>query len=981
MCFYITIFLTLLTLSAGHDYVLLDNEVEIGNTNNPDPSDGQNVSSAGLPTGDFVITWYEINSTVATVKYVIINSNGKITHGPIDVSTDNTYYNNHPAVATDTTGGFAIIWNWKDQPSDKGSVNNVYVRYYDSKFIPGNPIRVNDFPPSAQPSYMNPTINLLSNGKFLCLWNPDIVPTFRTIYSQQLTPGAVELTSFSNFQISQSVNKIEMVASAASLGNGSFVTVWATNNYGASYEYDIAAIIRDENDYHIVKSQWKVDTTTGFLRQAPTVKANDTYFIIAWWDFSGDKIKAQLYDLTGNPGVSDYQVSTSAKCKYPAIETLGADGFVIMYKCGDFNTYFQFFKPNCSKDGGELLINTTPLQINNFPYLSYNKTTGRFVAVYASLEKAYAKILYKNTGLCSDFTVQITSLEGPFKIEFSDAPLIFVTSFPSNGVLKDSGGSSITSIAASSDEIYYWHNTTTDDFFNFSTKDGGTVCKVTLSVIPCYTSCLTCTATGISTDHKCLTCGIVYYKLSDIPTDCYNTTNSPKGYVLIGSTWEKCYNLCKTCNGPAATPDIDMKCTSCVDSYYHKEDSMTSCFQGDIPDYTFNGSIYTKKPKAVSCYSLCKTCTAYPVNLLVDMLCNSNSCIDGYFPKEDNLTSCFQGVVSGYQLEGSVYRKVIPSHSNLAPLNPPQNNCYKLCANCSGYPTNPSMDMLCLPNSCIGGYYPKVDKMTSCFNGSIPKFYLDGYVYQKCHPLCQSCSKYPTDPGVNMFCDSCIPGFYPKSDNPTSCFTGDLNEYYLDIDVYKKCYDSCISCNVYGTANNHSCKLCKEEYFPIEGLTNCYPKDEQIEGYTFYNSAFIKCFETCKTCKGPGSLAKPNCISCKDGHTCEPCGEIIYNNQCITSCPNTTVYDPSNNTCLFCKDKGKHQYQSTCVDNCPLGYTEIDHLCVTCDEAKLLNLNGVCIESCPLGYIKNMNLCSPSMIRPKFRGCVYRYNLSKRRQM
>jgi hypothetical protein len=47
---------------------------------------------------------------------------------------------------------------------------------------------------------------------------------------------------------------------------------------------------------------------------------------------------------------------------------------------------------------------------------------------------------------------------------------------------------------------------------------------------------------------------------------------------------------------------------------------------------------------------------------------------------------------------------------------------------------DPQTDMKCDPNSCIDGYYPKVNNMTSCFKGELPKYYLEGGISQKCLP-------------------------------------------------------------------------------------------------------------------------------------------------------------------------------------------------------------------------------------------------------
>ena len=41
-----------------------------------------------------------------------------------------------------------------------------------------------------------------------------------------------------------------------------------------------------------------------------------------------------------------------------------------------------------------------------------------------------------------------------------------------------------------------------------------------------------------------------------------------------------------------------------------------------------------------------------------------------------------------------------------------------------------------------------------------------------------------------------------------NCYN-ELEGYYLDINIYKKCYYSCKSCKIGGNNNNHNCLECK----------------------------------------------------------------------------------------------------------------------------------------------------------------------------
>lgn len=66
---------------------------------------------------------------------------------------------------------------------------------------------------------------------------------------------------------------------------------------------------------------------------------------------------------------------------------------------------------------------------------------------------------------------------------------------------------------------------------------------------PCYSSCATCSADGTASSMNCLTCANGYLPLSDFPTSCVNTT--PQNYYFNSSTnkYNPCFSSCLTCSG------------------------------------------------------------------------------------------------------------------------------------------------------------------------------------------------------------------------------------------------------------------------------------------------------------------------------------------------------------------------------------------------------------------------------------------------
>ena len=79
---------------------------------------------------------------------------------------------------------------------------------------------------------------------------------------------------------------------------------------------------------------------------------------------------------------------------------------------------------------------------------------------------------------------------------------------------------------------------------------------------------------------------------------------------------------------------------------------------------------------------------------------------------------------------------------------------------------------------------------------------------------CLSCPKVALDKGL---CTECSTNYYPK-ENDTSNLGEYINcykepeGYYLDNNFYKKCYESCKTCNTQGNHDNHKCLTCRENF-------------------------------------------------------------------------------------------------------------------------------------------------------------------------
>jgi hypothetical protein len=951
-----------------------------------------NPNIALLQNGNFVISWQAPkSSTTGDINNAIVKPDGSTVISPLGISTFESQFNCCASIASDPSGRYMILWNEGDNKKGSGTYSDVYVQIMNSSqgngFTPPTMMNKEDY--MLVGYNMDPFVTTITDTGFtsyVILWNKADSSGKSYIQGQQITANLFQQLPVKPADLSGAdIGKVAMSARAVDLGSKNFVMVYQT------MEKDISAqIIKGGSTFTTVKGEWRVNSDQTDIQKWPDVEAlhGKIGFVVVWMSSNVKEVKAQMYDINGiEVGVN----KTIANCQLPRIKSLGSDGFIIIYLCGATGNgevrgkmYTNTFDPI----GTEKVMSSRKLQ-NDYPPAIGVVSGSSLLLVYATSLNVYIRpFTYTNAVLCylSCGTCTVTGDSSNHQCLTCDtangySPLVddasfcykadnppsgyyfnidkwkvcyplctSCTTFPTDDTV-DMKCKSNSCVDGYYPKVDYMTSCFKDTIPGYHFDDSTHIYK------PCYSTCQTCTGIPIkdptldpTADMLCQSCKAGYYSKIDGMTNCYK--GQVDGYFLDGTTYQKCYSSCKTCSGyPANDPTTDisanMLCQTCNPGYYPKVDLSTSCYSGTIPGYVLDGSIYQKQS---SCYTLCETCKGYPTDATKDMLCKT--CKTGYYPKYDNMTSCFNGKIPGYTLVGSIYQK--------------EPDCYSPCKTCTGIPSNPSIDMLCEPNSCVSGYFPRVDKMTSCFQGVIPGFYFDGYVYQKCYRLCRTCTGYSSSPSADMKCESCINDYYPKADNLASCFTGDIDFYYLDRanKLYKKCNSSCLTCEEPTIdTTNHNCIKCNDGYFPLEGLpSNCFKPDDEVKGYYFDTTMFRQCYSSCKTCKTKGSLANPNCTSCKEGGKCDPCTDIIYKDQCISACPDGSVYDSPKATCLSCKDNKKLLYNSQCVDLCPSGYYNNTLICQECGNGGLFNLNGQCVDKCPKSFIVKSGTCISSII-------------------
>ena len=211
------------------------------------------------------------------------------------------------------------------------------------------------------------------------------------------------------------------------------------------------------------------------------------------------------------------------------------------------------------------------------------------------------------------------------------------------------------------------------------------------------------------------------------------------------------------------------------------------------------------------------------------------------------------------------------------------------------------------------------------------------YEYQrKCYTGCPSKTKFYSDTKVCEDCrdyynyeqtgciDTIPDGFY--NNNPTA-------------KTIDKCPNECKTCTL-DSVNNNLCTSCNVDgyyYYKEDDSSNrdsyykCYHKDNVQTDYYLEDNIFKRCYSKCKTCSTAGDDNNNNCIECNDSDREVVSGNCICKNYynylktaCITSVPDGYYNDDTAaRTIDECPTKcSKCSYSSIITNN---------NLCVSCN--------------------------------------------------
>jgi hypothetical protein len=239
-----------------------------------------------------------------------------------------------------------------------------------------------------------PSVAMDSNGNFVITWRSygqDAGINSFGIYAQRYDRSGNPVGS--EFQVNTYTTHNQDNPSVAIDSNGNFVITW--ESYGQDGDGDGVYAQMYDSSGNPVGSEFQVNTYTTYSQESSSVAMDSNgNFVIAWTssvqDGYGHGIYAQRYDSSGNPVGSEFLVNTDPNYDqlHPSVAMDSNGNFVITWDSnlqdGDSRgVYAQMYDSSGNPVGSEFLVNTYTNYDQLHPSVAMD-SNGNFVITWES---------------------------------------------------------------------------------------------------------------------------------------------------------------------------------------------------------------------------------------------------------------------------------------------------------------------------------------------------------------------------------------------------------------------------------------------------------------------------------------------------------------------------------------------------------------------------------------------------------------------
>ena len=290
------------------------------------------------------------------------------------VNATTTNAQSQPAVASDSTGNFVVVWTSYGQD---GAYEGVYGQRYGSAGVPVGPeFRVNTGTTGPQ---RYPAVSSDSNGNFVVVWASG---NYAVVFGQRYSSAGAPLGS--EFRVNASGSG--RYPAVASDSTGDFVVVWQN---GAGYGIHG---LRFSSTGAPLGAGFRVDAASTDSLLAPKVASDSAgNFVVVWTDNGRDGyangVFGQRFGSTGAPLGSEFQVNsfTTGSQLRPSVASDASGNFVVVWEDSARSGIFgQRYGSNGAPIGSEFRLDVGTTSRGRVSVAS--DALGNFVATWDFVE-------------------------------------------------------------------------------------------------------------------------------------------------------------------------------------------------------------------------------------------------------------------------------------------------------------------------------------------------------------------------------------------------------------------------------------------------------------------------------------------------------------------------------------------------------------------------------------------------------------------
>jgi hypothetical protein len=301
------------------------------------------------------------------------------------VNSYTTYAQRLPAVASDASGNFVVVWTSSNQD---GSGFGIFGQRFNALgVLQAAEFRVNSYTTSQQ---FRPSVASDGNGNFLVVWENQL---FGLLAGQRFDSSGAPQGA--EFLVNSSSSEFQGVPRVAADASGNFVVVWHNVDY---YDYAVSVLGRRFDASGVPQgAAFQVNASSVGPSAFPTLASSASGNFVVVWANSGSSVPlgvfGRRFDASGAPQGADFQVNSyTTGTHQSAVVTSDASGnFVVVWsnfgQDGDnYGIFGQRFDASGTAEGAEFKVNSYTTGQQNYPAVA-GDTSGNFTVVWQSRDQ------------------------------------------------------------------------------------------------------------------------------------------------------------------------------------------------------------------------------------------------------------------------------------------------------------------------------------------------------------------------------------------------------------------------------------------------------------------------------------------------------------------------------------------------------------------------------------------------------------------